>query len=396
MRNAQKPPLTSAVLWLMAVSSGLIIANNYYNQPLLSLIARDFKVSESAVSKIPMLTQIGYALGLLIIVPLGDLLRRKRLIVIDFVFIILSLLGIAMSKSIYMLYVFSLLTGLTSVIPQVFVPMAASLAKPEKRTQAIGFVMSGLLMGVLGSRVLSGLIGNMYGWRSIYFIAAALIIMLWLLIIWKLPEVFPDFKGSYLELMKSVLHYAKTEPALQVASLRGAFFFASFSAFWTSLIFHLEQPPFNAGSAVAGAFGIIGMAGALSAALIGGLTKRIPYFKLITCLILIYVMAWAIFWVGGNTYLGLIAGVIIMDMAMQATHIMNQSSIFSLHPDANNRLNTVYMTSYFIGGASGTLLTGVAWQNWQWNGVLAIGAGFGLLALLAHFTYRKVYRVHTR
>ncbi|WP_242691572.1 MFS transporter [Desertivirga arenae] len=389
--DQHKKTLTPAVLWLMAISSGLVVANNYYNQPLLTLIAKEFQVSDESVSKIPMLTQMGYALGLLIIVPLGDLLKRKKLIVIDFALILAAVLGMALSPSLSLLYVFSFLTGLTSVVPQLFIPMAASLSHPEKRTHSIGLVMSGLLVGILGSRILSGYVGNIWGWRSMFFIAAGIMVLLWIFIWWKLPEVHPQYKGSYKELMKSVFHYAKTEPALQAASFRGAFLFASFSAFWTSLVFHLEQAPFNAGSAVAGSFGFLGILGALMAAFTGKLAKTISYNKLTWILLAVFLGSWGVLWAGGNTYLGLIIGVVVLDVAMQALHIMNQSSIFSLHPHANNRLNTVYMTTYFVGGSTGTYLAGLAWQQWQWNGVLLVGIGFGIAAAFVHLLYRKLY-----
>lgn len=389
LRDNQKT-LTPAVLWIMAISSGLIVANNYYNQPLLSLIAADLHLSEAGAGKVAMMTQIGYAAGLLTIVPLGDLLRRKRLIVIDFGFMLLSLFGIAMSQSAAQLYVFSFLTGLTSVIPQLFVPMAASLAVPEKRTQSIGFVMSGLLVGILGSRVISGIVGELYGWRMMFYIAAGIISLLWVIIAWKLPEVYPEYKGTYRKLMQSVVHYARTEPVLQAAAFRGAFAFAAFSAFWTSLVYHLEQPPFLAGSSIAGSFGLVGMVGALMAALVGTIAKRVSYFRLTTYFILLFIASWVIFYGAGNTYAGLIVGVVILDVAMQALHIMNQSSIFTLHPKANNRLNTVYMTTYFIGGATGTYLAALAWQQWQWNGILLVGFGFSFLALLSHLAYKKV------
>lgn len=391
MNSVHKNTLTPSVLWLMTISSGLVAANNYYNQPLLSIIAKDFKVSESEVGAIAMLTQIGFAVGLLVIVPLGDLLKRKKLIVSDFGFIILALLGMAFSQTILQLYIFSFLIGLSSVTPQVFVPMAASLAKPENRTKSIGFVMSGLLIGILSSRILSGFIGELYGWRAMFFIAAALMVVLWLLIIWKLPEVYPQYKGTYLKLMKSVFYYARTEPVLQAAALRGGLTFASFSAFWTSLVFHLEKAPFFVGSAVAGGFGIIGIAGAMMAVYTGNLAKKFPYFKLTTWFIIFFMLSWAVFYSAGYTYWGLIIGVIILDIGTQAIHIMNQSSIFALHPEANNRLNTVYMTTYFIGGSLGTFLAALFWEHWQWNGVLLVGAGFSVLSLIAHFLYRKVY-----
>lgn len=389
MNNPHQTKLTPAMLWIMAISSGLIVANNYYNQPLLSLIVKDLQISPSSAGKIAMMTQVGYAAGLLTIVPLGDLVRRKRLIIIDFAFILFSLIGMAMSQSVIQLYIFSFLIGLTSVIPQLFVPMAASLSSPEKRTQSIGFVMSGLLIGILGSRVLSGVIGEIYGWRTMFYIAAGIILVLWVVIARMLPEVYPEYKGTYLELMKSVIYYARTEPVLQAAAFRGAFAFAAFSAFWTTLVYHLEQPPFLAGSGVAGSFGIIGMVGAMMAAMVGKIARKVPYFRLTFYFILAFIGSWLIFYGAGNTYIGLIAGVIVLDVAMQALHIMNQSSIFTLHPSANNRLNTVYMTSYFIGGALGTYLTAMAWQQWQWNGVLMVGFGFSFLTMAVHFIYKR-------
>lgn len=391
MNNSKKQALSPSIIWLMAISSGLVVANNYYNQPLLSLIATEFKASEADVSKIAMLTQAGYAFGLLIIVPLGDLVRRKRLIVIDFGFIFISLLGMALSQTLPMLYLFGFLTGFTSVVPQLFIPMAATLASPEKRTQSIGFVMSGLLIGILGSRILSGWVGDFSGWRSMFLIAAALILILWIFISVKLPEIMPEYKGTYTQLMKSVAHFAVSEPLLQAGALRGAFLFASFSAFWMAIVFHLGQPPFNAGSEVAGSFGLVGIVGALVAGFTGKLARKFSFFKLTSALIVIFILSWGIFGIAGNTYIGLISGVIVIDAAMQGVHIMNQSSIFSIKPEANNRINTVYMTAYFIGGATGTYFAGLAWQNFQWNGVLFVGTTFGVLALIAHFLYRSRY-----
>jgi len=389
MESYQKPQLTTSILWLMAISSGLVVANIYYNQPLLSLIASEFRTSQAAVSKIAMLTQVGYAAGLLLIVPLGDLLPRKRLIVIDFVLIIVSVLGMATSNSLILLYVFSFLIGLTGVIPQVFIPLTASLTHAEKRTQAIGLVMSGLLIGILGSRVISGWIGNLYGWRTVFYVAASLMLILWLLIIRKLPEVQPGYKGKYSSLMKSVFHYARTEPLLQAASLRGGLLFASFSAFWTSLIFLLAEAPFHGGSALAGSFGILGILGAIMAVFVGKLSKKFRANNFLTALLLVFILSWLIFGLYGHTYTGLVIGIIVLDVALQGAHIMNQSSIFSLHPQANNRINTVYMTTYFLGGALGTFLAGLGWQCMGWNGVIATGVGLSLLALFVHLTYYK-------
>jgi len=384
-----KPKLTPIILWIMIIGSGLVVANNYYNQPLLSLIAKDFNVSESKVSNIAMLTQIGYACGLLFIIPLGDLLKRKRMILIDFVFIIAALLGMYFSPSVSWLFPLSFLIGFTSVIPQVFVPMASELAVPQKKAQAVGMVMSGLLVGILLSRVFSGFIGEYLGWRKVYLIGAILMFVLWIFIYIFLPEIQPNFKGTYGNLMKSIVDLVKTQPQLRLASFRGATGFAAFSAFWTTLVFHLEEAPFFVGSDVAGAFGLIGAVGALAAALVGRVSKVLSTSKIIFYSIIIMLISWGFFYEFGYTYWGLIVGVILIDLGLQAMHVSNQTIIFELDAKAGNRVNTVYMTSYFIGGSLGTFIAANAWDKFQWNGVVAVGVFFTLICLISHILFNK-------
>ena len=388
MKSSQKT-LTPALIWLMAISSGLVVANNYYNQPLLSLIASEFRIAESEAGKIPMLTQIGYAAGLVVIVPLGDLLERRKLILIDFVFILLAVLGMAFSTSVFWLFTFSFLIGFTSVIPQVFIPLVASLSNPEKRTQNIGLVMSGLLIGILGSRILSGWVGEEFGWRSMYYLAAGLLVAMWLMLVAKLPKVLPSYKGTYKQLIESMVFYFRTEPVLREASLKGALAFAAFSSFWTILAFHLAGNPFYATSTVAGAFGALGMLGALMAAVTGKLAKKFSAGAVLLNAIGVFLLSWILFAIGGTSYLGLVIGVIILDVAMQAIHIMNQSSIFALHPEANSRINTVYMVSYFLGGASGTFLASLIWQADGWIGVVMLGLGLTVVLLIVHLYFSR-------
>lgn len=379
-----KPTLDPFLLWLMTISSGLIIANNYYNQPLLSMMAQDFGVSEAQISNIPMLTQMGYATGLLIIIPLGDMFRRKRMIQVDFIFIILALMGMYLAQNINWLFPLSFIIGFTSVIPQVFIPIAAELSTPERKTAAVGQVMSGLLVGILLSRVISGFVGIWMGWRMMYLLATGIMVLLWVLLSWKLPEIYPHYKGTYRQLMQSVLELARKEKILQLASFRGATGFAAFSAFWTTLVFHLENPPFFAQSDVAGMFGLVGGVGALAAAFVSKMTNQFSSDRIILYGILMMLLSWGCFYSGGSTYTGLIIGVILIDMGLQSMHVMNQSAIFNINPHASNRLNTVYMTSYFIGGSLGTLLAAQAWSVWEWNGVIIVGTVFTLLTLLAH------------
>lgn len=376
--------LTKSILWLMAIGAGLVVANNYYNQPLLGMIAKEFGESEAATSRVAMFTQIGYAAGLLLIIPLGDMFKRKKIILIDFIFIIISLLAFAYSKSLTVMIAASFFIGLTSVVPQIFVPIAAQLSSPEEKGKNVGIVMSGLLIGILASRVFSGLLGELLGWREVFYIAAGMMVVLCILIAWLLPNMRPTFKGTYSQLMGSIFRYAQEIPSLRLASLRGALGFGSFSIFWTTLTFHLEQPPFFQGSDVAGSFGLIGIVGALAASIVGFVSGKINKNTIILCACLFMLISWGIFGLTGNTYIGLIIGIVFLDMGLQGMNVTNQTIVFSTHPEAANRLNTVYMVSYFIGGSVGTFIGGIAWQNYGWNGVVGAGGILVILCLLIH------------
>ena len=379
--------LSRTVVWLMSIISGLVVANNYYNQPLLALIAKDLHVAESAASKISVLTQLGYAAGLLLIVPLGDKLFRKKLILIDLVFVFLSLVWMTFGQELWMLYAASLLIGATSVIPQLFVPIAAQLSSDKEKSTNIGIVMSGLLLGILLSRFIGGIVGEIWGWRAMFGIAAGLMILVWLAVYKMLPELHPNFKGTYGKLMQSVWHLAKTQPVLRLASFRGAMAFGSMCALFTTLVFHMEKPPFNAGSSIVGSFGLAGAVGALAAAKVGKLQNFLSLNKIITYSLIVLLGSWAFTYFGGETYFGLILGVILVDLGVQSSHIMNQTNYFLIKSDAVNRLNTVYMVAYFIGGSLGTWSASIAWQYAEWSGVCAVGATMGVLALIVHLIF---------
>lgn len=383
------PRLTPVVLWMMTVATGLVVANIYYNQPLLGDMAHTFNISSGKAGQISMFTQLGYAAGLLFIIPLADMLKRKRLIMIDFAFVIAALLATALAPDITVLLAASFCVGVTSVIPQILVPMAAHLADPGERGRKIGFVMSGLLIGILLSRTVSGYLGAHLGWRAMYFIAAGLMAALWLLTWLTLPEVEPDYQGAYGNLMASLLHLIRTEPKLRLAAARGALCFACFSAFWATLVFLLREPQFNMGSAEAGAFGLAGAFGALAASAVGRLSDKVDSRRLIIYTLLLIVLSFIIFIFAGRSIILLVAGIIVLDMGVQATHIANQAVIFSLNPEARNRLNTVYMVSYFTGGSLGTLLAAQLWNKYQWNGVCVIGIVLSVAALFIHLINGK-------
>ena len=386
--NASEEGISKSVLYLMSAGAGLVVANNYYNQPLLNLIAKDFGVSESAVSNIPLFTQLGYAFGLLFIIPLGDKFPRKKMVMIDFIFIITSLLVMALAPSLPVLTISGFFVGFSCVVPQVFVPMAAQLAKPEKRGSAIGIVMSGLLIGILGSRFVSGFVGEYLGWRVMYYIAAGMMLVLWGLLKLKLPELQPNFFGTYKELMQSLWGYFKTESSVRLAALRGALGFAGFSAFWTTLVFLMEEN-FNYGSGVAGTFGVLGIAGALAASLIGKLSDKMNKNRLIIISTILMIVAWVVFEFSGYSIIGLVIGVILVDMGLQSLHITNQNIIFSRNPDARNRINTIYMVGYFIGAALGTTTGAYAWEFFQWQGVASLGLIYSVLILIFHLLFKK-------
>jgi predicted MFS family arabinose efflux permease len=378
-----KEKLPNSTLYLMSASAGLIVANLYYNQPLLAQIADTFGVTESAVSNVALSTQLGYAFALFFIIPLGDKISTNKILRLDFLVMVISLLAAAMSTSLSLLIISSFFIGFTSALPQMFVPMAAQLSDDKGRGRAIGIVMSGLLIGILGSRVLSGLAGAQFGWRSVYYGGAVIMVALFILLKLKLPNMRPTYKGSYGSLMKSLIHYFKSEPLLRLAALRGALSFAGLSAFWTTLVFLLEDS-FGYGSGIAGTFGLLGVAGALAATVVGKMDNKVSKNKIIIFSALLMIVSWGIFSISAHSILGLIIGAILVDLGMQALHITNQNIIFSKNPDARNRVNTIYMVGFFIGGAIGTTSGAIAWQHYGWTGVSVLGLSLSAAILIAH------------
>ncbi len=381
------PKLTNSVLYLMSISAGLVVANLYYNQPLLHQMSVAFNVSESAVSNVALSTQLGYAFGLLFVIPLGDKVSNKKILKFDFLLMILALIAAGFSNSLFLLIISSFVIGFSSAIPQLFVPMAAQLADDKDRGRAIGIVMSGLLIGILGSRVISGLVGAEFGWRTMYYAAAIIMVFLFFLLHYKLPKINPNYKGSYLSLLKSIGFYFKTEPSVRLAALRGGLAFAGLSAFWTTLVFLMEDS-FGYGSGITGAFGLLGVVGALAATIVGKMSDRISKNKIILFSALLLILSWGIFLFSANSIIGLVIGVIIVDLGLQALHITNQNIIFSKNPEARNRVNTIYMVGFFTGGALGTTLGAYAWEHFGWTGVSVLGIVLSVCISLIHLLFK--------
>jgi len=379
----QKPHLTTFTLWIMTIATGLVVANIYYNQPLLGDIAHTYNASNGSAGHISMITQIGYAVGMFFIVPLADMFKRKRMMLYIIAIVVIALLCAASASSINILIIASFLVGAASLVPQLLIPMAAHLAHPSERGKKIGVVMGGLLIGILLSRTLSGFVGAHWGWRAMFYIAAGLMLVTWFVILLFLPEVEPDYNGTYKKLMGSLIDLVKTEPVLRFASLRGALCFACFSAFWTTIVFLLKEN-FNMGSDAAGLFGLVGAFGAIAAGLMGRLSDKMDAFKLSFFTLTLVLISFIIFIFSSHSIAGLIIGVIVLDMGVQATHISNQSMIFALNAEARNRINTIYMVSYFIGGAAGTFLVSALWGSYHWAGVCISGIILSSIAIVVH------------
>jgi len=364
----------------MAICCGLIVANLYYCQPLIPLIAHDFGISEAAAGSITYITQLGYAAGLLLFVPLGDLMERRQQIVVTTTISLIALLGVAFTKSFLLLQILCFLIGLFSIVPQLIIPLAASLASNDKRGSVIGLVMGGLLIGIVSSRSLSGYIGHQFGWRQVYFTAAAICFILVLMMQRFFPESKPTYKGNYKSLMLSIVQYIKTYPALRKAALSGALSFASISSFWVTMVLFLSAEPFTFNTVQIGLFGIIGASGALAAPLVGkrssGDTQTVKKISLLG--LLLQLMGYLGFYFTGNSIFLLIIGIVLIDIGHQALQISNQTLIYSLNPEARNRFNTVFMTSTFIGGAMGSALGIFLYHAGGWD-TFCIGISFIIL-----------------
>lgn len=383
------PRLDNALVWLMALTCGLVVANIYYNQPLLAAIGRTFGISDSQASLVATATQVGYTLGILLVVPLGDMLERKRLI-------LLMLLGaagclglVAGAPSFGVLAGASVLVGICSAVPQLLLPMAAHLAPEESRGRIVGRIMSGLLIGILLSRTASGYMGAHFGWRVVFEGAAVLMVALTALLAWRLPTDRPHFAGTYGSLMRSLVTLTRELPDLRRSALVGGSVFAAFSVFWTTLVFYLGSPAYGYGSDVAGFFGLVGAAGALAAPLAGGLADRRGSRYAITAGLGLALASYLLLGMGGGYLAGLVLGILLLDVGVQSAHISNQTLIFSLRPEARSRLNTVYMTGYFTGGSLGSIAGGLAWTHFGWAGVCLVGSAFVVLALALHRFYER-------
>jgi predicted MFS family arabinose efflux permease len=366
----------------MAVSVGTIVANLYYIQPLLPDIARAFDLSVTGVGAVAMLGMAGAGIGQIIFVPLGDIRERRSLILalISASAVALALTAAAQNAAWLMLATFFI--GITASVNHVTIPFAAHLAPPEQRGRVVGTVISGLLLGVLLARTYSGWVGEVLGWRAVFAIATIFILILALALRRLLPESRPTSTLTWPQLIASVIPLWRQLPVLREAVLVNSLMFCTFSGFWTTMVFFVEGPPYNYTSRGAGLFGLIGAAGVLLAPFAGRLTDRYGGRGNVLAAVLMMLLAFVILLTLGTSLAGFILGIFILDLAQQLGHVTNQARIYSLIPEARSRLNMIYMTCSFSGGAAGSYVSTWFWHHFAWPGVCLFSLGTLTVALL--------------
>jgi predicted MFS family arabinose efflux permease len=384
--------LDRRLVLLMAVSVGAGVANIWYIQPLLNQVGAAFGISAAAAGLLVTVTQAGYVLGIVLIVPLGDLLERRALITGLMVATSVAAIACAVSPTIGTLYAALALLGVTACVAQVLIPLASHLAGPQERGQVVGMVMSGLLVGILLARTASGLIAEVGGWRSVYVVAAVVMAVL-ALVLWRmLPKVEPTADVDYRRLLGSVVALIREQPILRQRMAIGFLLMAGFSALWTTMTLLLGADPYDYSEGVIGLFGLAGVAGALIAPQAGRLADRGHGRLALTVFLALLVAAWALVALGSTSVVALIAGIVVFDFGVQGAHINNQSTIYALVPEARSRLTTAYMAAYFLGGTTGSLLGSAAYDLGGWADVCWLGVILSGLALVLWAATQRVTR----
>jgi predicted MFS family arabinose efflux permease len=375
--------LSPLLVLIMASATGLAVGSNYFAQPLLPTMAKELGLSAAKAGFIVTTAQLGYAAGLLFIVPLGDLFERRWLIVLMALLTAVGLLITALAPDYSLVLVGTALTGLFSVVAQILVPFAATLAAPERRGKVVGTVMSGLLLGILLARTVAGGLTSLGGWRTVYFAGAGAMVLATWALRRALPRHHQPVDLSYFRLLLSVFALFRAEPILRTRALIGATVFGTFSVFWTSMAFLLAGPPHWMSPSTIGLFGLIGVAGALAATSAGRLADRGKGDRATGAGLLMLLGSWALLALASYSLWFFLAGVLLLDLAVQGVHISNQAAIYRIRPEARNRLTAAYMTSYFLGGAAGSLLSAAAFSHFGWLGVVAVGVAMSACGVVA-------------
>jgi predicted MFS family arabinose efflux permease len=394
--------IVRAPLPFLGLACAVGVSTMYYNQPLLMEMGRTYGATAGRTGFVAVATQVGYALGLLGFVPLGDVLERRALMMKMYGAVAIALLLVAFAPTLNLLIAGSVLLGMLASVTHVALPIAPDLVSHEQRGRAIGTVMTGLLLGILLARTFAGWVSGIHGWRWV-FVVAAVMNAAFVPLLWKvMPTLPPKQKLRYSDAMRSLWTLFRTQPLLRESSVIGALVFASFSCFWTTLAFLLHSH-YGLGAGVAGTFGVVGAAGALVAPLAGRLADKHGSRWVISVgmglLASSYVFLWAEESAHRSTAFHLVSlaiGVVILDVGAQMTQVANQTRIFGLVPSARSRLNTVYMTVYFSGAAAGSAMATIAWVHWQWNGVCVLALGLIGVAAPWHVTGHRGVGDHSK
>ena len=389
-RSSGRAPLS-----FLGLACAVGVSSIYYNQPLLLEMARTFHTTPDHIGLVAMATQIGYALGLLFFVPLGDVVERRALMMRMYGAVAVALLTVAFAPTLPLLVLASTFTGMMAAVTHIVLPLAPDLVEDKDRGRAIGIVMTGLLLGILLARTFAGWVSKIHGWQTV-FVVAAFVNALFVPLLWKTMPLLPPKQAlRYTQAMQSLWELFRTEPLLRESGTIGALAFGCFSCFWTTLVFLLGSH-YHLGAGVAGTFGVVGAAGALVAPVAGRLADRRGTRWVLTLGIATLAGSFLLIWAGELAHLPLavhlailVVGVVALDTGAQMTQVANQTRIFGLVPSARSRLNTVYMTLYFSGAALGSWLSAMVWLHFEWNGVCALALGFIGLAALRHATGQK-------
>jgi len=358
----------------LSTAAGVGVANLFYNQPLLDQMTTDMQASPASIGLVPSLTQAGYAIGILLVVPLGDMISRRKLIMISAALTSLILFGTAFSTGLSSLLVLSAWLGLSNMTPQLLLPLAAQMAAPGKRGQVVGMMLSGIFAGVLLSRTVAGFVGEAWGWRYLFMGAAIVQASVLLMLYRTLPHNRPTYTGRYFDLLKTIVQLLRDQPVLREACLFGATLFGAFMVFWSSLIHLMSSEPFNLGPDAVGIYGIVGVGAAVLSPIAGKMADRGHARSFAASMVVLAIISFGILWKWQTSLIGIGIGVLALDLGVQLAHVANQSRILHGAPEAQSRIQTAYMTAYFGGGGMGAAIGTVAWQSYGWTGVCIAGA----------------------
>ena len=385
----KEPVLSGRLLAIMTLATSLAIANTYYNQPMLGLFIRDFGATAREVAFMPFLCQLGYAIGLFFLSPLGDRVERKMLILTTILGLSISLAGAAAAPNLIWLGVACLLIGILTTVVQQILPLAVHLAEPAQRGKVVGTVTSGILIGILLARTISGYVSDHLHWRVMFAIAAGLMLALAGMLATVLPRVAPVTRDHYGRILASLFSYFARHRSLRLSSLCQAALFASFSAFWANLALVLRLPPYNLGATAVGLMGLIGAGGALVAPIAGRIADRRGPQTVVTLSAILVFVSFLIFLLVQGSIIAMIIGVVLMDLGVQSALVSNQASIHTLDGGARSRINTVFMTTMFCGGALGSVLGGSAFETWGWTGTCLVGICAAVIGFILSLLNRK-------